>query len=312
MKAFTADSVSLPLPEGHRFPAEKYSRLRRRIESEGAFAAIDLCLPEPATEAQLALVHSPEYIQAFRGGTLSEREIRRIGLPWSLALVERSLRSVGGTMAACQAAALDGLAIHLGGGTHHAFPVHGAGYCVFNDCAVAARHLQAQQIVARILILDLDVHQGDGTAAIFAGDTTVYTCSLHSMSNFPFRKQTSDLDVALADGTGDEDYLQALQHALDIALPASRPDLVLYIAGADPYAGDTLGRLSISIDGLAERDRFVFDAMAAAGLPVAVVLGGGYARRIDDTVQIHVNTVARACQRAAGPTPAHAPVGRNT
>jgi acetoin utilization deacetylase AcuC-like enzyme len=267
LKVFSADGVRLPLPEGHRFPADKYAQLRQRMGTSIEFAAVDLRLPDPATDVQLALVHTPEYVQPVQSGRLTEREIRRIGLLWSPALVERSLRSVGGTIAACRVAATDGLAMHLGGGTHHAFSGYGAGYCVFNDCAVAARHLQEQRVVPRILILDLDVHQGNGTAAIFAGDSSVCTCSLHSAHNFPFHKQAGDLDVALPDGTGDEEYLQAVQHAVAIALPASRPSLVLYTADADPCAGDTLGRLSMSIEGRAERDRFVFAHMAGRGRP---------------------------------------------
>ena len=294
MKAFAADRLSLPLPTGHRFPAEKYVRLRQRIESSPEFAGVDLRVPKAASEAHLGLVHTPEYVGAVLAGTLTERQVRRIGLPWSPKLVERARRSVGGTMAACEAALVEGRAIHLGGGTHHAFPDHGAGYCVFNDVAVAVRCLQQQGFVQRILILDLDVHQGDGTAAIFADDPSVYTCSLHGEGNFPFHKQVSDLDFAFPSGTRDAFYLETLGRLLPEMLDASRPDLLIYLAGADPFEGDTLGRLSLTKEGLRQRDRHVLDACRARGLAVAIVLGGGYARTIDDTVDIHLNTLRQA------------------
>lgn len=294
MKAFSADRLPLPLPPGHRFPAEKYSRLRRRIESSADLAVVDLRLPAPASESQLRLVHTPEYVDAVLAGTLTERQVRRIGLPWSPELVERSRRSVGGTIAACESALHDGRAIHLGGGTHHAFPDYGAGYCVFNDVAVAARFLQQQGLAARILILDLDVHQGDGTAAIFAGDPSVYTCSLHGEGNFPFHKQSSDLDLAFPGGTGDARYLESLSRILPQVLDASRPDLMVYLAGADPFEGDSLGRLSLTKDGLRRRDQLVLEGCRARGLAAAIVLGGGYARNMEDTVDIHLNTLRQA------------------
>jgi acetoin utilization deacetylase AcuC-like enzyme len=294
VKAFSADRLILPLPAGHRFPAEKYVRLRQRIESSPEFAGVDLRVPEAASEAQLVLVHTPEYVGAVLSGTLTDRQVRRIGLPWSPELAERSRRSVGGTLAACEAALVDGRAIHLGGGTHHAFPDHGAGYCVFNDVAVAVRHLQQQDLAARILILDLDVHQGDGTAAIFAGDPSVYTCSLHGEGNFPFHKQIGDLDLPFPSGTQDALYLETLAGILPRVLDASRPDLVVYLAGADPFEEDTLGRLSLTKEGLRQRDRHVLEGCCSGGLPVAIVLGGGYARNIEDTVDIHVNTLRQA------------------
>ncbi len=294
MKAFSADRLTLPLPAGHRFPAEKYVRLRERIESSPEFAGVELCFPEAASEAQLRLVHSPEYVAAVLAGTLTERQVRRIGLPWSPELAERSRRSVGGTLAACQAALIDGRAIHLGGGTHHAFPAYGAGYCVFNDVAVAVRHLRQQGLAARALILDLDVHQGDGTAAIFAGDPSVYTCSLHGEGNFPFHKQIGDLDFAFPNGTQDALYLETLGRLLPQVLEASRPDLVVYLAGADPFEGDTLGRLSLTKDGLRQRDRLVLEGCRTRRLPIAIALGGGYARDIEDTVDVHLNTLRQA------------------
>jgi len=294
VKAFSADRISLPLPAGHRFPAEKYIRLRQRIESSPEFAGIDLHFPEGASEAQLSLVHTPEYVGAVLSGTLTERQVRRIGLPWSPELAERSRRSVGGTIAACEAALVDGRAIHLGGGTHHAFPDYGAGYCVFNDVAVSVRCLQQQDLAARLLILDLDVHQGDGTAAIFAGDPSVFTCSLHGEGNFPFHKQTGDLDLAFPSGTRDAFYLETLERLLPEVLDTSRPDLVVYLAGADPFEGDTLGHLGLTKEGLRQRDRLVLEGCRARRLAVAIVLGGGYAYDIDDTVDIHLNTLRQA------------------
>jgi len=312
VKAFSTDRLSLPLPAGHRFPAEKYVRLREVIESSPEFAEVELCFPEAASEAQLRLVHTPEYVAAVLSGTLTERQVRRIGLPWSPELVERSRRSVGGTLAACQAALIEGRAIHLGGGTHHAFPDHGAGYCVFNDVAVAVRHLRQQGLAARSLILDLDVHQGDGTAAIFAGDPSVYTCSLHGEGNFPFHKQIGDLDLAFPSGTQDALYLETLGRLLQEVLDASRPDLVVYLAGADPFEGDTLGRLSLTKDGLRQRDRWVLEGCRSRRLPVAIALGGGYARDIEDTVDIHLNTLRQALAPWDGtpePADSHLPGG---
>ena len=231
-------------------------------------------------------------------GTLSVKEIRRIGLPWSLELVERCRRSVGSTLGACRAALEDGLAVSLTGGTHHAFADHGEGFCVFNDCAVAARVMQREGRAQRLVVVDCDVHQGNGTAAIMADDPTVYTFSMHGAKNFPFHKEHSNVDVELPDGADDAMYLDLLDAALDRVLPAARPDLAIYLAGADPYAGDSLGRLGLTKEGLAGRDRLVFDRCREAGLPVAVVMGGGYARRIEDTVDIQFSTVAIAVECA--------------
>jgi acetoin utilization deacetylase AcuC-like enzyme len=232
------------------------------------------------------------------GGALSEREVRRIGLPWSPELVERSRRSVGGTIAACHAALADGIAVSLSGGTHHAFADHGEGFCIFNDCAVAAWTMQAENRVRRVVIIDCDVHQGNGTASILADDPTVFTFSIHGAKNFPFHKERSDLDVELTDGADDATYLAALTAGMDAALAAAHADLAIYLAGADPFAGDALGRLALSKPGLAERDRLVLDRCRRARLPVAVVMAGGYARQIQDTVDIHLETV-RICNAAA-------------
>lgn len=246
------------------------------------------------------LVHTSEYINKVKTGAFTEKELRRIGFPWSQELVERSRRSVGGTIAATKSALQDGIAINLAGGTHHAFPNHGEGFCVFNDCAVATRVLQANKLAERVLILDLDVHQGNGTAAIFINDPSVFTFSVHGEKNFPFRKETGDLDIALEDDTQDEAFLASVASGLQQVKARFKPDLVLYIAGSDPFIGDQLGRLSVSKPGLAQRDQLVFEWCQIQHLPVAVVMGGGYARDINDTVDIHFQTVQLAATFAGG------------
>ncbi len=299
MKTFHIDHFTYPLPEGHRFPIPKYALLRERVGREFV-PPCELAIPDAATIDQLCLVHEAAYIDKVLTGTLSQREVRRIGFPWSPQLVERSRRSVGSTIAACRAA-LDapvngssGVAVSLTGGTHHAFADHGEGFCVFNDVAVAARVVQSERRAERIVIIDCDVHQGNGTAALLAADPTVFTFSIHGAKNFPFHKEQSDLDIELPDGTGDAAYLAALEDALDYVLPAAQADLAIYLAGADPYEGDTLGRLALSKAGLAARDRLVFDRCRDWRLPVAVVMGGGYARNIEDTVDIQFETVRLA------------------
>jgi acetoin utilization deacetylase AcuC-like enzyme len=301
MRAFYADHFVLPLPEGHRFPMSKYSRLRDRVAAE--CADIRLCEAPEATEGQLALAHEPRYVQAVAEGLLSAAEQREIGFPWSLRMAERARRSVGATIAAAQAALIDreGVAANLAGGTHHSYAHKGSGYCVFNDVAVAARLMQAQwhrlhRQLLRVAVIDLDVHQGNGTAAIFAQDDTVFTLSLHGAKNFPFRKELSDLDVELPDGCGAE-YLQALDRALQTLWAHHRdalPGLVFYLAGADPHEGDRLGRLKLSTNGLAERDRCVLGACAQRGIAVAMSMAGGYGRDVDATVQVHLNSLRLA------------------
>ena len=293
MKVFHCDQFVYPLPPGHRFPAQKYALLHAQV-AESLTPPVVLRVPDAASDEQLLRAHDAEYLAKVADGTLSEREVRRIGLPWSPELVERSRRSVGGTMEACRAALTDGIAISLSGGTHHAFADHGEGFCIFNDCAVTARTMQAEERVRRIVIIDCDVHQGNGTAAILADDPTVFTFSIHGAKNFPFHKERSDLDVELADRVDDATYLAALTAGMDAALAAARADLAIYLAGADPFVGDALGRLALSKAGLAERDRLVLDRCRRAGLPVAVVMAGGYARQIQDTVDIHLETV-RLC-----------------
>ena len=307
MKAFHADRQPLALPPGHRFPATKYQRLRSRVE---AWAELDVRDAEPAPDSVLALAHDLRYVQAVAGNGLSTAEQRAIGFPWSEAMVERARRSVGATLAAARAALVEGVAANLAGGTHHASAGRGSGYCVFNDVAVAARAVQADAAGAaaggaapRIVVIDLDVHQGDGTAAIFAGDPGVFTLSLHGEKNFPFRKAASDLDVALPDGCGDADYLAALDAALAAVWGehAARPfGLAFYLAGADPHEGDRLGRLKLSAVGLLERDRRVFAALRERRIPVALSMAGGYGRDIEVTVAIQVATLQSAVESWQG------------
>ena len=303
MRAFYCDHFVLPLPETHSFPMAKYRKLRERVIREGLVAPSDLCQPDAASIGDLALAHDETYICDVFSGRLTPDHQRRIGFPWSPAMVERSRRSVGGTIAAAFAALEDGAAVNLAGGTHHAFRDRGEGYCVFNDIAVAARVLLAgaprtngHRPPARIAVIDCDVHQGNGTAAIFRDDPAVFTCSLHGEKNFPFRKETSDLDVTLADGTGDDEYLARLRESLAIVLERHRPDLVFYLAGADPFGGDRLGRLALTIEGLRARDRTVVER--CQGIPVAACMGGGYCRDVDTIVTIHANTV-RELDRAS-------------
>jgi len=296
MKAFYHDHFVLPLPEGHRFPMSKYSLLRDKLVADASLIDVQLLESDPASDEQILRVHTPEYLEKVKQGTLSEKEIRRLGFPWSPQLLERSRRSVGGTIAACRAALQEGIAANLAGGTHHAHPDYGSGYCVFNDAAVAARAMQAEDRARRILIVDCDVHQGDGTAAIFAGDPSVYTFSIHGAKNFPFHKKESDLDLALPDGTGDTAYLEALKAGLDKSLQSPPFDLAIFLAGADAYGDDRLGRLNLSKAGLCQRDRLVFERCRQMGVPVAVVMAGGYARQVEDTVEIHVQTIHLAVE----------------
>jgi acetoin utilization deacetylase AcuC-like enzyme len=291
MKVFYSDPFALPLPEGHRFPMDKYVLLRQRVEASGIVASGSLLLADAATEEELAMVHDVEYLRKVREGDLTPMEIRRMGFPWSRALVERSRRSVGATLGAAGSALDVGVGVSLSGGTHHAFSDRGEGFCVFNDVAVASRAMQARGRADRVVILDLDVHQGNGTAAIFRGDPTVFTLSVHGANNYPFRKEPSDLDLELADGAGDERFLEAVRSGVEGALSAGPFDLAFYLAGADPFREDRLGRLAVSKEGLERRDRMVLEACRGGGLPVAVVMSGGYASPIEDTVDIHFATV---------------------
>jgi len=302
MKLFYADHFVLPLPPGHRFPMEKYSRLRERLLASGHFAADDFRVPDAATDTELIRAHDAGYVQRVVRGTLGPDEIRRIGFPWSEAMVERSRRSAGATLAACRAALADGCAANLAGGTHHAFRDRGEGFCVFNDAAVAALAMRAEGRVERVAIVDCDVHQGNGTASILANRADCFTFSIHGARNFPFDKETSDLDVELPDGTTDDAYLIALDDALARVF-RHQPDLVIYLAGADPFEDDRLGRLKLSKAGLAARDERVLGECRRRSLPVAIAMAGGYARQIDDTVEIHAATIntARRIFTAAAP-----------
>ena len=298
LKTYYSDSFILPLPPDHRFPIDKYSRLRRSILEKEVIPTQDLRIPEPASFEHIGHVHQSDYIDRVVNGALSQKEIRRIGFPWSPELVERSRRSVGGTIAACRTAFQDGVAVNLAGGTHHAHADFGSGYCVLNDCAIAARTMQCEGRTSQVLILDCDVHQGDGTAAIFSSDPSVFTFSIHGARNFPFRKEHSDLDLALEDDTSDETYLNALENGLKQTFSNFEADLVIYLAGADPYFEDRLGRLALTKSGLGKRDQLVYNYTREAGLPLAIVLAGGYARDINHTVDIHINTIRLASKYA--------------
>jgi len=295
VKLFHSDIFDLPLPASHRFPIDKYRRLRERLQSSGEFAPDEFIVAPAASDAQLALAHQAGYLARVSHGKLTPLEIKRLGLPWTAAMVERSRRSTGATLAACRAALREkACAANLAGGTHHAHADHGEGFCVFNDAAVAARVLLAEGAIERVAIIDCDVHQGNGTASICADDERIFTFSIHGANNFPFDKARSDLDIDLPDRTGDDDYLQQLNRGLSEVFRRADPQLVIYLAGADPYHDDRLGRLSLTFAGLAARDRQVFETCRALGLPVAVVMAGGYARQIDDTVTIHYRTVVNA------------------
>ena len=295
MQAFHSDRHHLPLPPGHRFPRTKYRLLREKVS---LLAELESHEAAPVSDSDLLRVHEHGYVAAVTSGTLGAAEQRAIGFPWSEEMVERSRRSVGATVAAARAALVDGVAANLAGGTHHASAARGSGYCVFNDVAVAARLLQAEAPL-RIVVVDLDVHQGDGTAAIFAGDDSVFTISLHGARNFPFRKAASDLDVPLPDGCGDRDYLAALDRALAVldGEHAKQPfGLAFYLAGADPHEGDRLGRLKLSAAGLLARDRRVLAVLGGRRIPVALAMAGGYGHDLDVTVSIQAATIGAAIE----------------
>jgi len=299
MQVYYATQFVLPLPPGHRFPMAKYQLLRDRLAAE--LPEVELMPAIPATDGELALVHSPAYIGAISDGSADPGLMREIGFPWSPAMAERARRSVGATIAACRAAFREGVAANIAGGTHHAYADKGGGFCVFNDAAVASRLMQAERArsgsaALQVAIVDLDVHQGNGTASIFRGDPTVFTLSVHGARNFPFRKEASDLDVDLPDGCGDDEYLHALDIALEELARRFEPGLVIYLAGADPHEGDRLGRLKLTWDGLEARDRRVFDWAWQRRIPLAFAMAGGYGTRIEDTVQVQVNTFRVAAQ----------------
>ncbi|MBI3348754.1 MAG: histone deacetylase [Burkholderiales bacterium] len=299
MLAFHSDAHSLALPPGHRFPQSKYRLLREHFEREPG--RLRMQAAPAATEGELALVHTPDYVDAVLLGRLDAAQQREIGFPWSPTMAARSMHSVGASIAAARAALAEGVAANMAGGTHHAYADKGSGYCVFNDVAVAARLMQAEwsrehRSLLRVLVIDLDVHQGNGTAAIFRDDDSVFTFSMHGARNFPFRKEPSDLDVDLPDGCGDADYLAALDKALDEVWRRVQPGLVFYLAGADPHEADRLGRLKLSYAGLAERDRRVLAALHERRLPVALSMAGGYGHDLATTVAVQVNTLNLAAE----------------
>jgi len=290
LRAWYSDSYAVPLPEGHRFPMGKYRLVRERLLALGVLSAEQLEQAEPVGRQALHRVHTEAYVRACFDGTLDEAALRRVGFPWSKALLERSLASAGGTLSAARWALTHGAAGNLAGGTHHAHADFGSGYCVFNDLAVTASALLEERQVERVLVVDLDVHQGDGTAAIFQREPRVFTFSMHGAKNFPFRKQVSSRDVELPDGCDDAHYLALLDEHLPEVFEAFAPSLVLYQAGVDALKEDTLGRLHLTHEGLRARDRRVFDLCWSRAAPVVVTLGGGYARPIEASVEASVGT----------------------
>jgi acetoin utilization deacetylase AcuC-like enzyme len=301
MTLFYSGDFVLPLPPHHRFPMGKYARLRDRLLASGEFADRDFRVPEAASDAEITRAHCPRYLGRIASGDLTPAEMKAIGFPWSERMVERSRRSSGATLAAAREALTRGWSANLAGGTHHAFRDRGEGFCVFNDAAITARAMQAEAGLQRIAIIDCDVHQGNGTASIFRDDDSVFTFSIHGARNFPFAKEASDLDIELADGTGDDEYRWHLERGLDETLERSHPQLAIYLAGADPYEGDRLGRLKLTKRGLARRDDLVLGTLHARGIPVAVAMAGGYARDIEDSVEIHANTIVAARNLWADP-----------
>ena len=294
MKAFYTDHFVLPLPSGHRFPMEKYSKLRNLV---GVVEGIELVEAPAASDTQILYAHDPQYLIKIIQGKLSPQEQREIGFPWSEKMVERSRRSAGATVAACKAAMSEGIAVNLAGGTHHAYRDMGSGFCVFNDSAIAARALQKEvSSKLKIAIIDLDVHQGNGTASILQQDSSIFTLSIHGENNFPFKKEVSDLDFGLADECDDQTYLKALENCLDELDTRFRPDNLIFLAGADPHEGDRLGRLNISSEGMRLRDEAVLQYALDRKLPIALSMAGGYGKEIESTVQIHFQTIKTALQ----------------
>jgi acetoin utilization deacetylase AcuC-like enzyme len=288
MRAFAHDVFIYPLPAGHRFPLGKYRMVREAAES---LPGVDVRGTDAATWDDLRRTHTEDWVERVRAGRLERREELGLGLPWSPELVERARRATGATILAARAALEDGAAANLGGGTHHAFADVGRGFCVFNDVVTALRVLRSERRVIRALVVDVDVHQGDGTHALLAADANAFTLSLNGFRNYPFRRVAGDLDVELADATSDERYLAELERVLPLALRRARPELCFVLAGADPYEGDRLGRLALTKAGLLARDRLVRDTLLVAGVPVCVTLAGGYAEDIRDTVEINLGTV---------------------
>jgi acetoin utilization deacetylase AcuC-like enzyme len=264
--------------------------VRDKLLAEGTLQPSEIIEPEPASVEDVLLVHTEDYVTRLCNGSLTAKELRRLGLPWSESLVRRSFYAVGGTLAATHAALAESYSSNLAGGTHHSFPDHGEGFCVLNDVAIAIRSMRARKLIRRAAIVDCDVHQGNGTATIFSGDAETFTFSMHGANNYPLFKAQSSLDVELPDGTSDDGYLESLAHHLPSVF-APDPDIVFYLAGADPYAGDKLGRLALSIEGLRVRDEFVLRECYEREVPVVTVMSGGYGKDINDTIEIHCNTI---------------------
>ena len=296
MKIFHYDQFEFPLPDGHRFPAHKYRLLRERVLAAKLVPADCLLQPTAVTQTQLARVHTADFLHKLETGTLSRAEERRIGLPWSPELIVRVKHTVGATIAVARVALREGIALSLGGGTHHSCTDHGEGYCLYNDVAVAARAMQAEGRVRQVLVIDCDVHQGNGTAETTAGDASIFTFSIHGEKNFPFRKIPGDLDIGLPDGTGDTVYLEVLRTAVFNLLAQIKPDLVFYLAGADVHKNDKLGRLSLTAAGIAARDRLVLTACRQANVPVAVTMAGGYGKDLSEMIEIQLQTVRIAAE----------------
>ncbi len=300
MYAFHSNQYVIQLPENHTFPIIKYAEIRNRLVREGTLAVEQISEPPLATRDEILLVHTTDYYERFISGELTERELRRLGLPYSEALVRRSHFSVAGTIHAARAAMQKGISANLGGGTHHAFRDHGEGFCVFNDIAIAINLLRAEGRIHRAAVIDCDVHQGNGTAAIFADDPEVFTLSLHGEKNYPLIKQQSTVDVALADNTEDEEYLYQLEQNLAPVLDKFRPDIVFYQAGVDPLSSDRLGRLALTHEGLMRRDGLAFKACRERSLPCVITLGGGYAKNVEDTIEAHCNTIRTSNEILSG------------
>src|SRR5437764_7141512 len=293
MRVFYTPRYYADIGEGHVFPIRKFELVRDRLLREGTLAPSEIVEPREAAVEDVLLVHTEDYVTRLRAGALTARELRRLGLPWSKALVRRSFLAASGTINAARSALEEGVGANLAGGTHHAFPDHGEGFCVLNDVGIAVRVLRRDRLIRRAAVVDLDVHQGNGTASIFAGDREVFTLSMHGAKNYPLFKIPSTLDVELADGTSDGEYLETLARNLPLVF-AHRPEIVFYLGGADPFAGDRLGRLALTAGGLRERDETVLGECKARGVPVATVMSGGYAEDIGDTVEIHCNTIRAA------------------
>jgi acetoin utilization deacetylase AcuC-like enzyme len=289
----------------HVFPSQKYRLIHDRLLADGFAQPVDFIAPEPATDDDVLLVHDRRWVTRLKQGTLDYLEILRLEIPYSQKMVEAFWLAAGGTTLAARLALNDGIGFNIGGGFHHAFPGHGEGFCAIHDVAVGIRKMQQERLIERAMVIDCDVHDGNGTAAIFAGDETVFTLSIHQFNNYPSEKPPSDIDINLEDGVGDAEYLERLDEACRKAIVSFQPQLVMYVAGADPYREDQLGGLSLTLGGLQARDRLVFDLARKNNAAVAVTLAGGYAVRVEDTVTIHVNTARAAADSLAGSPPSH-------